>query len=146
MPCINDRERSAADGRSTAILAGPVLRCATLAPRGSNTRSSILVRTKRSSRASSDSARNFFIRLLPPARTHCSCRGRLHAPLPCGRCAVVSKATGACDATRRHVQRLQLLVSARGPLSFLRSVDQRLQQHLAVAPGLELVLQDEGEG
>ena len=67
MPCINERERSAAAGRSVAIFAGPVLRAAILAPRGSKIRSSILERTKRSSRASSDSGSIFFMRLIPPA-------------------------------------------------------------------------------
>ena len=55
MPCISERERSAGGRAVAAILAGPVLRSAILAPRGSKMRSSILVRTKRSSRASSDS-------------------------------------------------------------------------------------------
>ena len=91
---------------------------------GSKMRSSILVRTNRSSRASSDSARNFFIRLY-------LLRG-------------FSQATGTGDAARRQVQLLRALAWRRGrPLHLFGRVDQRLEQHLAVAPVLELVLQDE---
>ena len=56
-----------------------------------------------------------------------------------------AQATGAGDAARRQVELLQSRLAGTGPLDLLGRVDQRLEQHLAVAPVVELVLQRELE-
>src|SRR6476469_1854169 len=129
MPCMSDRDRSAAAGRSAAIFAGPVLRVARRAPRGSKKASSMRLRTKRSSRANSASGRSFFI---------------VHS-LSCLNPGF-AQATRACDAARSHDQHLELALAPRRTLHLLGRIDQRLEQHLAVAPVFELVLEGELQG
>ena len=58
-------------------------------------------------------------------------------------CDRFAQATGAGDPSRRQHELLELLLAAAGPLDLFGRVEQRLDEHLAVAPVFELVLQRE---
>ena len=126
MPCISERERSAAAGRSVASLAGPVLRCGDLGA----ARIEDAVLDLGADEALVTGELGLGEHLLHATATSCD---------------RFSQATGTGDPARRQYELLELLLAAAGSLDLFGRIDQRLEEHLAVAPVLELVLQDERE-
>ena len=122
------RRRERRGARASAGCCSACLRRAIGRGRGSARRSRISTRTKRGSRASSSTGNDFLM-----TRASTACAG----------CMPMDAGTG--DAARGQHELLEPRLMGGRPVDLFIGLDQGLDEHLAVSPVLELVLQAELE-